>query len=381
MKKFITILLAVLLCFAVVSCDGEKKDEKDIVRSIGNYCITENGIYHIGSESAEKLCFADFETGYDIILCNKPECMHAEYNVKTNPLPTCDAVTVQGEEYFGVIVYGDTLYTVEQGTNAYELYIRKNNFDGSGKKTVATIKGGFLYNGVTPIICANGYMYYIGYDYSAGMDEGKLDFNRLVETLYKIELSTGKVDLLIRKEAGKGIYRFENLYTDGDKLYYLVNDSTTEYDDATSSYQVKEWIFNLYSYDLQAGTEKRENADGENKGVVGFSNIHGIITEEYIEGKKVLTNNGKIIYESNDREMYFVLDDKLIVKNASENMYSIIDIKTAHIEKQFTGGSEIISGASTKYFVFKNIFNDGFSIVLKDDFYSGNLVWKEFKGT
>ncbi|MBE6871404.1 MAG: DUF3502 domain-containing protein [Ruminococcaceae bacterium] len=375
MKRIITVLLVVLLCWAVTACDEEKANEKDIVSSMVNSCITENGIYHISRESRKKLCFADFETGYDIVLCNKPECAHELYNGKTNPLPTCNAVTMHGEDYYGMIVYKDVLYTVENSINTNELYINKSNLDGSGKSTVATIKGWFMQNGVTPIICANGYMYYVGWDYSADMGEGEPDFNKLVESLYKIELSTGKVEKLIEKESGNGIYKFINLYTDGKKLYYNINNSISEYDETTASYQVKEWITDFYFYDLETGTEKQENAEGEYKGIVGICDDYSRVIEEYIEGKKVLTNNGRIIHEVGDREIFFVAEDKLIVRKIVGDLYTIIDIETAQIEKQFKGEGKVIIGSGEKYLVAKNITNDDFAIVSKDNFYKGNAYW------
>ena len=72
MKKFITVLLAVLFCFVAASC-GEKK-KGDVVISGNGYCVTDSGIYHINRDN---MCFSDFATGYEVVLCNKPECNHA----------------------------------------------------------------------------------------------------------------------------------------------------------------------------------------------------------------------------------------------------------------------------------------------------------------
>ena len=54
MKKFITILLAMLLCFAVASCD-EGKEEKSLIKTGRDFCAVENGVFFIDNENMKFL--------------------------------------------------------------------------------------------------------------------------------------------------------------------------------------------------------------------------------------------------------------------------------------------------------------------------------------
>ncbi|MBE6871405.1 MAG: hypothetical protein E7491_05570 [Ruminococcaceae bacterium] len=387
MKKVITILLAVLLCFAVASCDEEKANERDLAVSeegIFGCFVAENGIYHI---EGENMYFADFETGYDVVLCNKPGCMHLPYNQETNPLPTCDSVSMHGEQLFDVVVYKGALYWVTNDFADSKLCIYKSELDGSLKRLIATEKGFYLSSISTPTVCTGDRLYYVGTDVTAVAENEGME-NQRTEKLICFDLLNGETKVLFEKQNQDGVRMFMNFFADEEKLYYTIDDGEYGYEetelsngDIISMLKLQKQKYDLYALDLMTQEQELLHSSQE-EGVyvtaLGLSDSQGMI---FYNKYDIYDSEGKMIYE--DGGFAYVAGDKLLTRKYENNDLSInvVDIPSGEIENSFKISSSNIQADTEKYIIVINMQSNKkvFWLCEKKDFYSGNVIWKEIK--
>ncbi|MBE6871007.1 MAG: hypothetical protein E7491_03560 [Ruminococcaceae bacterium] len=374
MKKVITVLLAVLFCFAVASCD-EGKEEKSLIKTGRDFCAVENGVFFIDNENMK---FYDFETRQIVYLCNKANCNHEPYRSETNPLPTCDSVAMKGEGIIGVMAYNNTLYWVMSDmAQKPSVCVYESKLDGSGKKLVTSIDGLTMTN-YLPIFCANGKMYLHQKSFE-NWDAGANEENER-ERIHCIDLKSGKSECLLDIEAGKGYSRVTSMYLKNNEMYYVLRNcgydgEEYEYSDMTSDVEI-------HKLDLQTKEKTILSADGKDD----YDLLIGISSEGELIYNNRKGNKQKIYNESNtviaEYEAYatpYIDGDKLILNfvDGGKSRYEIKSLTTGELIDEFICNTTAIWSDTDKWFISMGTTGGDrtFSVIDKDDFYSGKIAW------
>ncbi|MCM1104585.1 MAG: hypothetical protein NC409_10830 [Clostridium sp.] len=204
--------MLLLLSFLLTGCgkttagSGEES-ERFTVRSIVFDCCSESGILY---EKDGILCFVDYATGKDVVLCTKPNCVHAPYSAVNNPDPYCDAA-LPWDDVIETMIYGDKLYafvTNFDSTVVYEKYASESEW-----KELAEIP--YSYYQVVNWIAYNDRIYYVADQFMR--PEGTLALEDAIFLSY-VDLTDGTYGSLSEPDEEIGIITI--LFADEKNLYY-----------------------------------------------------------------------------------------------------------------------------------------------------------------
>lgn len=208
-KPCILLLLLVLLTGCGKTTAGSSEEgELFTVRSIIFDCYSESGILY---EKDGILCFVDYATGKDVVLCTKPNCVHAPYSAVNNPDPYCDAA-LPWDDMTETMIYGDRLYAFVTNFDSTAIY--EKGVSGSEWEKFTEIPYGY-YQVVNWIACG-GQIYYVA-DQFTQQEDGSLAMEDAIFLAY-VNLTDGTYGSLTEIDEEIGIISI--LYVDGKYLYY-----------------------------------------------------------------------------------------------------------------------------------------------------------------
>lgn len=136
-RRIILSILIIVTCTLFGSCKQSeailktsKSEQAEIWGMIDGFSIGKEGIVY---QQGSLLHFADFTSGQNVVLCNKPNCKHIPYDDSTNPDPYCDAAFPKDAVIYSFI-YQRVLYVfaVDAKTTVYERKVDESGW----KKTM-----------------------------------------------------------------------------------------------------------------------------------------------------------------------------------------------------------------------------------------------------
>lgn len=206
--KCILLLLSVLLtgCGKTTAGSGGESD-RFTARSIVFDCYSESGILY---EKNGILWFVDYATGEDVVLCTKPNCVHAPYSAVNNPDPYCDAA-LPWDDRIETMIYGDRLYAFVTNFDSTSVY-EKGVSEGDWKK-LAEVP--YSYDHAVKWIACNDRIYYVADQITR--QEGTLLLEDSIFLAY-LDLTDGSFGSLTGPDEDIGTITI--LYVDGKNLYY-----------------------------------------------------------------------------------------------------------------------------------------------------------------
>lgn len=389
MKKRIvigTLLLALFLLIIGVSLvkhfSKQEGDDK-VLQCYGNRATTEEGNFFIAGERGETLHFYDFKTSADVVVCNKPNCLHKEESLD-NPNPTCNAV-YGGGLIMIVAAYEEKIYIMLHNGTVY-----RTNLDGSNREIVIKLNS----NIGSHVYFSNGKIYYEAINCEinkktselTGIQEayiGCIDINN--KTSYavspKIKGYSAQVQLLGMHN--NIIYYFSSKLQHKYKLNDSENKSTINYFQFNLNSK-KEDIFENGQYlftmkgphacfikEKQDGTKTLElmNLDTQRSKTI-------IINKNLYNSCKIFDNNifyflgtydGKYVKCENVKNFYYSIN--------KEKSYEINDTSNIIINNE-TSDKFIIMIAYDMVDGVSNNVKGGW--ILKSDFYNGKLNYHLF---
>lgn len=206
--KCILLLLSVLLTGCGKTTAGSVgESERFTVRSIVFDCYSETGILY---EKDGILCFVDYATGEDVVLCTKPNCVHVPYSAVNNPDPYCDAA-LPWDDFIETMIYGDRLYALV--TNFDSTFVYEKGVSESEWKKLAEIP--YSYYQTVKWIACNDRIYYVANQIT--QQEGTLELKDAIFLAY-VDLTDGTYGSLTDINEDIGIISI--LYVDEKNLYY-----------------------------------------------------------------------------------------------------------------------------------------------------------------
>lgn len=204
----ILLLLSVLLTGCGKTTAGSAgESERFTARSIVFDCYSESGILY---EKDGILCFVDYATGEDVVLCTKPNCVHAPYSAINNPDPYCDAA-LPWDERIETMIYGDQLYAFV--TNLDSTVVYEKGVSESEWKKLAEIP--YSYYQAVKWIAYGNRIYYVANRFTR--QEGTLSLEDAIFLAY-VDLADGAYGSLTDINEDIGIISI--LYVDEKYLYY-----------------------------------------------------------------------------------------------------------------------------------------------------------------
>ncbi|MEG0276185.1 MAG: hypothetical protein RR630_04070 [Coprobacillus sp.] len=252
MKKIILLLCCCLLCgcqnqsHSTASTSQQKEDlifkpwHLIMKKGDGN----EEGYYHIKEKETTEgtvfnICYYDYATKKEIILCNKPECQHND--------ETCTACLMSGITS-QLIVYNDSLYIMEsRGLTVDSLGQRqetgpkiiKRNLDGSQPQDVHVLEDGYQFDDTSYVIADDILYIKISKQELYKIDKSSSMQVDIEKKLYAINLKTGEgksiLDLMnkdIIGVNGRNLIIKHTLYKE-DPMKYLEEGNYSKYDQIT----------------------------------------------------------------------------------------------------------------------------------------------------
>lgn len=255
-KKALAFALAALLLCGCGSKNEQqgKKNELPADRPYNRYIMETDKGYYInrlgGYGYLMAMQFSERDTGNQIFLCAKPECLHdgSENCTATYKKMACPHS----------VLYGDAIYSLlmEDGDNI-TLSLYKSALDGTSLTkvgdvfTVANSSEEEDVNQMTSLVIHKGYAY-ISYQVVLG---GSPLFGFAGSSLVKMDISSGKTEELWSAEEYFSGYA-QDIYGDGDYVYY------TNYANNDNG--------GFFRYDINSGEikklwEKKYPVAGDNK--------------------------------------------------------------------------------------------------------------------
>ncbi|MBD5533801.1 MAG: hypothetical protein HDQ98_16685 [Lachnospiraceae bacterium] len=206
--KCMLLLLSVLLTGCGKPTAGSAREsERFTARSIVLGCYSESGILY---EKDGILCFVDYATGEDVVLCTKPNCAHIPYSAVNNPDPYCDAA-LPWDAFIETMIYGDKLYALV--TNFDSTFVYEKGVSESEWKKLAEIP--YSYYQTVKWIACNDQIYYVANQYER--QEGTLELENAIFLAY-VDLTDGTYGSFTDFDEDIGTIII--LYVDEKNLYY-----------------------------------------------------------------------------------------------------------------------------------------------------------------
>lgn len=143
------ICLVMMISMMLSGCDKmesgvlEKTEQADVWAISEGFALAKDGIVY---QRDSLLHFADFSSGQNIILCNKPNCKHIPYDRVDNPDPYCEAALPFDSALTCSFIYQDVLYTFT--TDAKTTTVYQRDADGSGWEKSMEIPYPFFYGNI-----------------------------------------------------------------------------------------------------------------------------------------------------------------------------------------------------------------------------------------
>ena len=126
MKKYILILVTMLLCLSMLACDANP-----VPPETGGTENQSNGWATASEKDHDCLCFLDVENGINVVLCAKVGCPHdnSQFDINGEPI-YCEAYILGELQFFWE---GKLYYTTE---NDYGIFLYRRKSDGTAEEQV-----------------------------------------------------------------------------------------------------------------------------------------------------------------------------------------------------------------------------------------------------
>ncbi len=236
MRKRLIMTAAAMCLMLLTGCGqgAQKNDElpEDMPWNHGNNAVmeTEMGWYtNMSRTNLLNLHYIDKDSGVDIFLCSRPECMHeggSSCTATYNGLETLNTVMYNGDIYFAA-------YEQDEETAGIALY--RAAADGSSIDKVSDVyKVKFPRDdrcdiGHEPFIIHKGYAY-IPFDISKSSLPG---FGGYIDSgMMKVNIYTGETTEIVSDDEGYFSPRVRSLMGCGDFVYFDWSGGTWQYDTA-----------------------------------------------------------------------------------------------------------------------------------------------------
>ncbi len=262
-----TIVICTLAILMVFNKKGKNlKGEAKMITYTTSY--SDLGITSMNEEGL--LNFSDASSGKTVILCDKPNCKHNDYN--------CNG-KIDGLGELAVI-YNDMLFFTEVEEGNHILY--RANPNGGNKKALVNL--GRLQDNSSAIIYDNyiimGYRKQYIYEEYSPVEAGMLD--QPIVGLAIINLKNNNVTYLPEKVAYDSNIRKLHIYN--NKIYYSyeylgVKIDFMDFDNLDFDYIYENSYFEIYSYDMKTGVESLLYKE-QGKTVEEFSGEYAFISEK-----------------------------------------------------------------------------------------------------
>lgn len=357
-KKTLVTLLIFFILISVTGCSfsstatkGISNSESFIFGQDDQYYFTkqiasglsmaesEDGYYFISGTENSYLYFLDKKTMQVQILCNKPDCLHAD-EPDPKKITYCNAFL--NITNANIIYYGQKLYLLDSfsGINSgYGLY--QASLDGTQRKKIYTFK-------VQPtcLIIHRGYIYYTTAD-NATMSENEettatkselyrinlSDLNKKPELIYKIDGFEANISRLI---GYKNTVYFSYTYFQDSSLqsytgalmdYNIINSKVAMVKQDVGNYSICGDYFAYY----WAGKIYRCNMDGTNE-----------ILLDHVTGIPLSCKNYILTDTFNKKISDKIAKRQLIVYDLNGEKITSVDIDTINISDSVYGCSDEI---------------------------------------
>lgn len=395
MKRFVSILLALLLVISLVACskndiknnqnqsksnisantsklgtDFQKSMNQSNSERITAICETEDGYYF---EYDVYVYYMDKATGNTTILCGKPECAHDSN--------TCNAYIYSPflTYYNGKLYYSNNDYVNENGS-----YVNKGNrlycmnLDGTNHSVVQELEftpGGNTSDFITAPIIHQGNVYFV---YSSVLYIVPLgaDISKAI-SIYGKEKSDDRSNIFNSNEL------HYTLWADGDNTYFMANIKQSNntyketlfcYDEEsaevkeiwktpnksevgnwdTTGVSVSQWYVtggyiyfylsgnDLWCTELSSGKTSKlaDVKDNANTGIAAFSDKHIVIMSKSIYGEDLL--NGGSAYSGGD---------SLYIYNYSGKLEKEISLKDIYKENKAVADCSLLYIGNDKVYI------------------------------
>lgn len=255
MRRYAIIYL-VLTLFLLFGCSAEKDNLGDsyvlgqddqFFYSSNPYsqriAESEDGYYFFSGPYQLFLYYMDKKTMSPVVLCNKPDCLHAD---ESDPSKVANCNACMPDSNNNITYYEDSLYVGGVGSDGYSIY--QISVDGTSRKKIFTISGD-----IEQWIIHRGYLYY------STNDNGTIQGNEATTNsscrLYKVDLNRTQKDPEMLYEVrgiyectlkllgfGNGVYWNLRKFSDESQKklsfslmkYSILDDSTIEFKDDVS---------------------------------------------------------------------------------------------------------------------------------------------------
>ncbi len=330
------------------------------------------------------LHFIDAKSGKDIVLCDKPNCLHEGWSIN-NPQPTCNAA-IDGNFMDGYAIYGDQLFFTAQtdrgGVFSKEVY--KADINGTNRKQIAELTN-VQFGGNVSFV--DGFLLF-PYINQNDPDSPDVDMEQPIVGVAAVNLSTHAVTYTPTKKGyNPSIWR-AHVYE--GKIYYTYTylDIKTNEDETVDVQQ--HFFVEVYCYDPATETETKL-IGGNGLTFLGYDGSYAYLVEQTEKRDRIiqmnLVNGEKTVLfeEDNMRASFFVDGDNLIYSIDVENglQWKLFDTKTQISQAigdaiQFDASDSFIIDAVIEdkvYISYTDSANGEFcnGYLSKQDFYDGQF--------
>lgn len=234
-KRIILLLCLSLMLTSLSGC----KDTGTKVMGDAHYipifgCFEEAGSLY---ESNSILCYVDYVTGENGVLCSRPNCTHEPYS-PSNPNPYCEAALPTGDLSVALIS-GNTLYVITTDFSGTELYT-KQVYAETWEKLLE-----IPYGTAMDLECRiyDGKLYFTAASFTHESDKFGQETPSLQFQPFLTEIDLEQQTYRILTEYTEGDLYSEVLWIENNTLYYYIERLAA--DTVENTYQVAVYRLNL----------------------------------------------------------------------------------------------------------------------------------------
>lgn len=356
---------------------GVTKGKNDFQMMYGNYLIpSEIGIYRRDVNGF--LHFFDFRTEQDVLVCNKANCKHEQWNDKTSDEEKCNAYLPGGSGLLTGVIDNNEIYLFEEELTeeGMKYSLTSSSLNRESKKKLTELYTLLAYS------CAvrDGVMYVpTNQAEMLEKDGAVIQSAKTTSNLQSVDLKTGKTVKLL-DDYVKYNGALEVLCGLDGKLYLYYSYCEEEYDGSNSeeaNWQKKYYVYDIASKELRpVFTEYEQYTVGR---TVVYDDTIFLTMMQHTEGN--VSSSLLLRYNPKDGKMEVLkqsdayirlFSDSVIYKKRGEDTYSYMlfdDLEHEHILKQDMERISI-EDAQT-YFYVKYPEEANYKMMKKEDFYAG----------
>lgn len=370
--------IALLVSSMAVLTKWKEKDkavqmECFMVEDLGRYS-NEDGFYYINQDLI--LQFYDYQSGQNVIVCNKPNCEHRAWDENVLDERRCNAYINGAQSFF---TYGEKLYVIELDSKKNNLSVIQSELDRSNQRLFASLDSEYIGN----VAIKDGKMYFATLQQEFKKDESGMPVQtgRSSVSFCSLDLNSGEIEDLYKMEKHfnaqlsiVGCYQ-ECIYS----IYGYFEEKFTglNYDEAKR--RLRWFSYDTESGEMQTALAALSDIDINRCEIANGKLFYGKWRDREDEISDIFCYD--LLYKTNEKVIsdsynFGIFDNRIFANDSTGEQCTVYDINTGEscILKREGEEIQILAEYGNEFIVAR--YQDGnvtYGYIQKDKYYSGDV--------